>query len=210
MRIVIGDGQALLQVALAELLSAAGHEVVGVAGDGPELVLRSRREHPQLVIADVRMPPSGRDDGLRAAHRIRVAAPVTAVFLLSHHLQVAYAVELLALDARGVGYLLKHRVADVERFLAAVEQVGAGGTVVDEEVVAVMLGRLHAAPLGAVERDVLARVAQGDSDAAIATQLALAAPDLAGRVEAAFRVLGLAPPPEGHERISALARRATR
>jgi DNA-binding NarL/FixJ family response regulator len=209
MRIVIGEDEVFLRDALAHLLTDSGHDVVGTAGDGPELVHQARAEHADLVIADVRMPPSQRDEGLRAAHEIRAGAPATAILVLSHHLQVRYAVELLAAGARGVGYLLKQRMADVEQFLAAVDQIGAGGTVIDAEVVAVMIGRLRAAALDTDALDLLALIAQGRTDASIAAEMALAGSELARRVARAFAALGLPVFAEGHERVSALVRRAT-
>jgi DNA-binding NarL/FixJ family response regulator len=209
MRIVIGEDEVLLRDALERLLTDAGHDVVGTAGDGPGLVREARVRHPDLVIADVRMPPSQRDEGLRAAHEIRMAAPGTAILVLSHHLQVRYAVELLAADARGVGYLLKQRMADVGRFLAALDEIGAGGTVIDAEVVTVLVARLRAAALDADALQLLALIAQGRTDASIAAELTLAEPEVARRAAAAFAILGLPVLPEGHERVTALVRRAT-
>lgn len=209
MRIVIGEDEVVLRDALERLLIDAGHNVVGTAGDGPELVRQVCAEHPDLVIADVRMPPSQRDEGLRAAHEIRARAPATAILVLSHHLQVRYAVELLAAGARGVGYLLKQRMAEVERFLSAVDQIGAGGTVIDAEVVAVMIGRLRPAALDPGALDLLALIAQGRTDASIAAEMTLAESEVARRVASAFAALGLPLTGEGHERVSALVRRAT-
>lgn len=210
MRIVVGEDEVLLRDALERLLVAAGHDVVGTAGDGPELVRQARGARPEMVIADVRMPPTQRDEGLRAVHEIRAAAPATAILVLSHHLQVRYAVELLATDARGVGYLLKQRMADVERFLTALEEIRAGGTVIDPEVAAVMVRRLRAAALDADARAVLSLIAQGRTDAAIATELTLSESEVARRVASAFATLGLPASADGHERVSAIVRRATR
>jgi DNA-binding NarL/FixJ family response regulator len=209
MRIVIGEDEVLLRDALEHLLTDAGHEVVGTAGDGPQLVRKAMAARPELVIADVRMPPSQRDEGLRAAQQIRAAAPATAILVLSHHLQVRYAVELLAADARGIGYLLKQRMADVKRFLSALEQIGAGGTVIDAEVVAVMIGRLRVAALDRDALALLALIAQGRTDASIAAELTLAESEVARRVASAFAVLGLPVIAEGHERVSALVHRTT-
>jgi DNA-binding NarL/FixJ family response regulator len=161
MRIVIGEDEVLLRDALERLLTDAGHDVVGSAGDGPGLLREARAEHPDLVIADVRMPPSQRDEGLRAAHEIRMAAPGTAILVLSHHLQVRYAVELLTLGGRATGYLLKQRMADSAQFLASIREIADGGTVLDPEVIAVMVARLRAAGRSASELDLLtvARIA---------------------------------------------------
>jgi DNA-binding NarL/FixJ family response regulator len=168
MRIVIGEDEVLLRDALERLLGDAGHAVVGTAGDGQDLVRQALEARPDLVIADVCMPPTQRDEDLRAAGEIRARAPATAILVLSHHLQVRYAVELLATDARGVGYLLKQRMAEVERFLAALDRIGAGGTVIDAEVVAVLVGRLRATELDPDALELLALIAQGRMEASIA------------------------------------------
>jgi DNA-binding NarL/FixJ family response regulator len=190
MRIVIGEDQALFRHALARLLVDAGHDVVGAAEDGPGLLRRAQAEQPELVIADVRMPPTQRDEGLRAARRIRADAPDTAVLVISHHLQVRYAVELLAGGARGVGYLLKQRVADVERFLAALETIRGGGTVIDAEVVAAMLGRLRPTAVSAGERELLGWIADDRTDASIAAALMVPEAEAARRVSVALAALG--------------------
>ena len=161
MRIVIGEDEVLLRDAIARMLTGAGHEVVGMAGDGPCLVQRAATARPALVIADVRMPPTQRDEGLRAVREIRAARPGTPVLVISHHLQVRSAVELLALGVRATGYLLKQRLADSAEFLASIREIADGGTVLDPEVMTVMLARLRAAGRSAAELDVLtvARVA---------------------------------------------------
>jgi DNA-binding NarL/FixJ family response regulator len=161
MRIVIGEDEVLLRDAIARMLTGAGHEVVGMAGDGPGLVRRAATARPALVIADVRMPPTQRDEGLRAVREIRAARPGAPVLVISHHLQVRYAVELLALDVRATGYLLKQRLADSAQFLASIREIADGGTVLDPEVLSVMLARLRAAGRSAAELDLLtvARVA---------------------------------------------------
>ena len=161
MRIVIGEDEVLLRDAIARMLTGAGHEVVGMADDGPGLVQRAATARPALVIADVRMPPTQRDEGLRAVREIRAARPCAPVLVISHHLQVRYAVELLALGVRATGYLLKQRLADSAQFLASIREIADGGTVLDPEVMTVMLARLRAAGRSAAELDVLtvARVA---------------------------------------------------
>ena len=161
MRIVIGEDEVLLRDAIARMLTGAGHEVVGMAGDGPALVQRAASARPSLVIADVRMPPTQRDEGLRAVREIRAASPGTPVLVISHHLQVRYAVELLALGVRATGYLLKQRMADSAQFLSSIREIAGGGTVLDPEVMSVMLARLRAAGRSAAELDLLtaARVA---------------------------------------------------
>jgi DNA-binding NarL/FixJ family response regulator len=190
MRIVIGEDQGHFRQALARLLVDAGHDVVAAAGDGPSLLRHAQAGRPELVIADARMPPSQRDEGLRAARRIRAAAPDTAVLVISHHLQVRYAVELLAGGARGVGYLLKQRMADVERFLAALETIRRGGTVIDAEVVAAMLGRLRTTAVTASERELLGWIAEDRTDASIAAGLMVPEAEAARRVTVALAALG--------------------
>ena len=145
MRIVIGEDEVLLRDAIARMLTGAGHEVVGVAGDGPGLVRRAQTARPALVIADVRMPPTRSDEGLRAVREIRAARPGTPVLVISHHLQVRYAVELLTLGVRATGYLLKQRLADSAQFLSSIREIADGGTVLDPEVMSVMRARLRAA-----------------------------------------------------------------
>jgi len=161
MRIVIGEDEVLLRDALVRMLTGAGHQVVGVAGDGPGLVRRAQTDRPELVIADVRMPPTRSDEGLRAVRVIRAGVPGMPVLVISHHLHVRYAVELLTMGVRATGYLLKQRMADSAQFLASVREIADGGTVLDPEVVAVMVARLRAAGRSASELDPLtvARVA---------------------------------------------------
>ena len=161
MRIVIGEDEVLLRDALVRMLTGAGHQVVGVAGDGPGLVRRAQTDRPELVVADVRMPPTRSDEGLRAVRVIRAGVPGMPVLVISHHLHVRYAVELLTMGVRATGYLLKQRIADSAQFLASVREIADGGTVLDPEVVAVMVARLRAAGRSASELDPLtvARVA---------------------------------------------------
>ena len=189
MRIVIGEDQAFFRDGLERLLVGAGHDVVGSSGDGPGLVRRARATRPELVVADMRMPPCQRDEGLRAAREIRAASPGTAVMLISHHLQVSYAVELLAGDAHGVGYLLKQRVAEVERFLAALETIRRGGTVIDPEVVAAMIRGLHAPRLTALQRELLVLIAEGRAQSGIASELAITEAETASHITAALAEL---------------------
>jgi len=142
-------------------LMAEGRSNAGIAGDGPGLVRQAQTARPALVIADVRMPPTRSDEGLRAVREIRAATPGTPVLVISHHLQVRYAVELLALGVRATGYLLKQRLADSAQFLSSIREIADGGTVLDPEVMSVMLARLRAAGRSAAELDLLtvARVA---------------------------------------------------
>ena len=141
MRILIGEDETLLREGLSLVLSQQGMEVVGAVADADALVAMACVEEPDLVLTDIRMPPTGTDDGLRAARRIRALRPGTAVVVLSQFVQRRYAVELLAEHAAGVGYLLKQRVLDVPAFCRDLRRVTHGGTALDPEVVALMMTR---------------------------------------------------------------------
>jgi DNA-binding NarL/FixJ family response regulator len=209
MRIVIGEDQVLLREGLARLLQDEGHQVVGSAGDGPDLVRKSKAHRPDLVIADVRMPPSQADEGLRAALEIRADHPEIGILVLSHHVEVRYAVELLSDDASGVGYLLKQRVADLDRFFAALERIAGGGSVIDPEVVSAMLGRARDDPIERLtprQREVLALMAEGRTNAGIAEELVITEKAVAKHVATIFDTLGLGPTAEGHRRVLAVIR----
>jgi DNA-binding NarL/FixJ family response regulator len=209
MRIVIGEDQLLLREGLVRLLEEEGHEVVGSAGDGPDLVRKAKAHRPDLVIADVRMPPSQTDEGLRAALEIRAAEAAIGILVLSHHVEVRYAVELLSGDASGVGYLLKQRVADLGRFFAALERIRAGGSVIDPEVVSALLGRARGDPLAGLtprQREVLALMAEGRTNAGIAEELVITEKAVAKHVAGIFEALGLPPSAEGHRRVLAVVR----
>jgi DNA-binding NarL/FixJ family response regulator len=205
-RIVIGEDQRLLREGLERLIDDEGHQVVATAANGPDLVREGTARRPDLVIADVRMPPSRRDEGLRAALAIRAAAPEVAILVLSHHVEVRYAVELLSVDTGGVGYLLKQRLADLERFFQALERIRAGGSVIDPEVVAVMLGGARRQPLDALtprQRDVLALMAEGHTDAGIASALVITERAAAQLAAGVLDTLGL-PETEGRLRVPAV------
>ncbi|HEX2367789.1 MAG TPA: response regulator transcription factor, partial [Acidimicrobiia bacterium] len=141
MRIAIAEDSVLLRAGLVRLLSDAGEEVVAEAGDGVDLIEAVARERPDLAIVDVRMPPTYRDEGIRAALELRQRHPDTAVLVLSQYVEEEYASELLADHPRGVGYLLKDRVTDVSEFVESARRVAAGGTVLDPEVVSQLLVR---------------------------------------------------------------------
>jgi DNA-binding NarL/FixJ family response regulator len=206
-RVVIAEDCVLLRAGIARLLEEAGFDVAGQAGDGEELLRKVRAHQPDVVVADIRMPPDQRDEGVRAAREIRRAWPHIGVLLLSQHLEERYAGELLAHGARGIGYLLKDRVADVARFTDAVRAVGAGGAVLDPEVVAHMVGRRRRAgaldELSARDRDVLAQIAAGASNRAIARRLFLSERAVERHVTAIFGKLGLAPSRHVHRRVLA-------
>ncbi|QDP98376.1 response regulator transcription factor [Microlunatus elymi] len=175
MRVVIGEDSALFREGLAALLNSAGHEVVGRAADAATAVAQVRAHRPDVVVLDVRMP--ARDEGIQAALEIRAWNPPTPVLLLSQHIEVRRSVELVGSGTDGFGYLLKDRVLDVDEFLVALERVAAGGSVLDPEVVARLLGRHRSGTvldrLTSREREVLALMAEGRSNAAISNRLCL-------------------------------------
>ena len=141
LKVVIADDSVLLREGLCRLLEDSGFDVAGQAGDAEDLLRKVGAHKPDVAVVDVRMPPTHTDEGLRAAHRIRAEHPDTAVLVLSQYVEEAYALELLSSNAEGVGYLLKDRVADLERFVDAVRRVGEGGSALDPEVVSRLLGR---------------------------------------------------------------------
>jgi DNA-binding NarL/FixJ family response regulator len=210
MRVVIGEDQALLREGLVLLLERAGFEVAGVAGDGEDLVRKARAHDPDVVIADIRMPPTQTDEGLRAALAIRREKPRIAILVLSQHVQRQYASELLESGAHGggVGYLLKQRVADGDTFCADLRRICAGGSVLDPEVVATMVGRARIDDpvdrLTARQRDVLALMAEGRSNAAIAERLFLTEKAVIKHVSHIYEHLGLNPAADDHRRVLAV------
>jgi DNA-binding NarL/FixJ family response regulator len=207
-RIVIADDAVLLREGLVRLLTEADHEVVAVVGDGPSLVAADAALRPDVSIVDVRMPPSHTDEGLRAAVAIRAARPGAPVLVLSQYVEVSYADDLLA-DRRGaVGYLLKDRVADIAVFLDGLARVAAGGTVLDPEVVAQLLVRRRArselAALTPREREVLALMAEGRSNTAIARALVVTEGAVEKHVASIFAKLGLPPDEDSNRRVLAV------
>ncbi len=208
MRVVIAEDSVLLREGLHRLLTEAGHTVAAVVGDGPALVAAVEEEHPDIAIVDVRMPPDYRDEGLRAAIEARRRVPGTAVLVLSQYVEEQYAAELLAAGDPGIGYLLKDRVADVRDFLQAVRQVAAGGTVLDPEVVAQIVARGRRndrlADLSQREREVLALMAEGRSNSAIAMQLQVSDGAIEKHVSNIFTKLGLEPSESDHRRVLAV------
>ena len=208
MRVVVADDSVLLREGIVRLLEEAGFEVVGQAGDADDLLRKVAAHRPDVAIVDVRMPPTNTDDGLRAAIRMRAEHPQVAVLVLSQYVEEGYANELLADSAEGVGYLLKDRVADVERFVDAVRRVGAGGSALDPEVVSRLLGRRRREdPLEEItprEREVLALMAEGRSNHAIAEQLVVTERAVEKHVTSIFSKLDLAPAAEDHRRVLAV------
>jgi DNA-binding NarL/FixJ family response regulator len=207
-RIVLADDAALLREALGQALRAAGLDVVGQAADVRGLLALVERERPDVVIVDVRMPPSHTTEGLEAAREIRAHHPGTAILVLSQYVETRYAVDLLREDPSGLGYLLKDRVAHVEDLTEAVRRVAGGGSVIDPEVVSTLLGRPRRhSPLDELtprEREILALMAEGRSNQAIATRLVLELRTVEGHVRAILSKLGLEPAVDDHRRVLAV------
>ena len=210
MRIVIAEDAVLLRAGLTHLLVDAGEEVVAAVDNGDALLVAVERHQPDLAIVDVRMPPSFTDEGLRAALAIRARWPQIGILVLSQYVEERYATDLLAGDTAGIGYLLKDRVADVSEFLAAVRRVGAGGTALDPEVVAQLLARARRKdPLERLtprEREVLALMAEGRSNAAIARALVVTLGAVEKHVTNIFTKLDLPPTDHDHRRVLAVLR----
>ena len=208
MRIVLADDAALFREALASALRGAGHDVVGEAGDAMELVELVRRSKPDVVILDVRMPPTRTTEGLDAAVEIRRALPGVGILILSQDVQTQHVIRLLRDSPEGIGYLLKDRVSRLADFFEALERVGAGGFVVDPEVVSTLFGRRRpAGPLDEFtprERDVLREMAEGRSNLAIAERLGLTERTVEANVRVILSKLGLEPDAGQHRRVLAV------
>jgi DNA-binding NarL/FixJ family response regulator len=205
-RIVIGEDSALFREGLARLLEDAGHEVVGKAGDATTLVAEVERAKPDLAIVDVRMPPDGTDDGARAAKELRSRDPHLAIVLLSQHVETRHSVELVS--GGRVGYLLKDRVFEVDDFMDSLRRVAAGGSALDPEVVATLLGpRRDHDPLATLtprERDVLSLMAEGRNNAGIARRLFLTDRTVETHIASIMQKLGLHETGEEHRRVLAV------
>jgi DNA-binding NarL/FixJ family response regulator len=202
-RIVIAEDSAILRDGLAGLLTDRGHEVVAAVADGEALRSAVAAYRPDVCVVDIRMPPSFTDEGLRAAIAIRHEQPEIGVLVFSQYVETRYAAELLAGSARGVGYLLKDRVADVREFMDALTRVAAGGTALDPEVVTQLLGATrHGDSLAALtprEREVLQRMAEGMSNAGIGAELVISDRAVEKHVANIFMKFGM-PPSEGDNR----------
>lgn len=209
MRVVIGEDSVLLRDGLVRLLAAHEFDVVATAGDA-ESFLRLVCEHrPDVVVLDVRMPPSFTDEGLRAALVLRRQYPDIAVLVLSQYVEERYATELLAGPPSKVGYLLKDRIADVGDFVEALRRVASGGTALDPEVVSQLLLRRHRDPLERLtqrEREVLGLMAEGRSNSAIATALYVTESAVGKHVNNIFAKLDLPPADNDHRRVLAVLR----
>ena len=207
-RVVIADDSVLLREGLARLLEEYGFEVAGQAGDAEDLLRKVGAHKPDVAIVDVRMPPTHTDEGLKAALEIRERFPDTGVLVLSQYVEEAYALELLSQSTESTGYLLKDRVADVERFVDSVRRVGEGGSALDPEVVARLVGRRRREdPLSALsprEREVLGHMAEGRSNHGIAEALVVTERAIEKHITNVFNKLGLTPAAEDHRRVLAV------
>jgi DNA-binding NarL/FixJ family response regulator len=208
MRVVIAEDLALLREGIASLLKDEGHEVPAAVGDGDALLTAAAECQPDLAIVDVRMPPTQTDEGLRAAIELRRRQPEVAILILSQYVEERYATELLSAGSRGVGYLLKDRVADVSEFMSAVRRVAAGGTAIDPEVVSQLLSRRHRTDLldelTPREREVLRLMAEGQTNSAIAERLVVTGGAVEKHVRNVFMKLGLPPTEQQHRRVLAV------
>jgi DNA-binding NarL/FixJ family response regulator len=206
LRVVVADDSVLLREGLVRVLGEAGVDVVGAFGDGEQLLDELAALNPDLVILDVRMPPTFRDEGVRAAIRARELLPRVGILLLSQYVEVAYARELLASGGGGVGYLLKDRVASLAELEDAVTRIAAGGTVLDPEVVAQLLGRRHdpLATLTPREREVLTHMAEGRTNSAIAAAMVVGVGAVEKNVTSIFQKLGLEDSGTDHRRVLAV------
>ena len=208
MRIVIAEDSVLLREGLVRLLTDAGHEVVATLSDATDLLSSVTDLNPDLVIVDVRMPPTFTDEGIRAAVLIRSQNPEVSVLVLSQYVEERYASDLIAENTGNFGYLLKDRVADVDDFLAAVEDVAGGGTVLDPEVVAQIMVRSRKkdglAVLSERERQVLQLMAEGKSNSAIASTLFLSSGAVEKHISSMFTKLGLLADSDENRRVLAV------
>jgi DNA-binding NarL/FixJ family response regulator len=209
-RIVIAEDSVLLRDGLTRMLADHGHEVVDAVEDAVELVQRLERELPDLVILDVRMPPTHTDEGIRAALEVRSRWPELPVLVLSQYVEENYASELLSGDLGGIAYVLKDRVTDVGQFLETVDRIAAGGTAIDPEVVSQLIARTRRqeplSDLSPREREVLALMAEGRSNAAIAARIVVTPRAVEKHVKSIFQKLRLPPADTDHRRVLAVLR----
>jgi DNA-binding NarL/FixJ family response regulator len=209
LRLVLADDSLLLREGIARLLEEAGFEVVAQAGNGDELLAAVHEHHPDVAIVDIKMPPSHTDEGLRAAEAIRAEhGTAVGILVLSQYVETTFAMRLVADGAGGVGYLLKDRVEDLDDFADAVRRIARGGSVIDPEVVAQLVGRRRArVPLDDLterEREVLALMAEGRSNQAICDRLFLAPKTVEAHIANIFSRLELPPAPDDHRRVLAV------
>lgn len=210
MRVILAEDSTLLREGFVRLLAEEGHHVLAAVGDAGTLLAAVREHPPDVVVVDIRMPPTHTDDGLRAGLEIRRTRPDIGVLVLSQYVETRYATELLTADGEAVGYLLKDRVMQVDEFLDALERVGSGGAAFDPEVVRQLLGRANHGDvlerLNHRERDVLARMAEGRNNAAIAEQLHVSQSAVEKHVNTIFDKLGLVHAPGYTRRVLAVLR----
>ena len=207
MRLVIADDSALLREGLRLVLTDAGHEVVAAAATGTELVVRALEHRPDLVIADIRMPPSHSDEGLRAAQQIREDWPQAPIMLLSQYVVVGYATELIQSGEQATGYLLKDRVFDIRSFLESIERVAGGGVAIDPDVVSQVLASQRRGPLDELterERDVLELMGEGMTNTGIAQRLFISEGGVEKHTQRLFAKLGLSTDASVHRRVTAV------
>jgi len=208
LRVVVADDWVILREGVTRVLEDANFEVVGTAGDAEDLIRKVDAHRPDVAVVDVRMPPTHTDEGLRAAREIRERLPDCGVLVLSQYVEASYALDLFRESAAGLGYLLKHRVSDIDRFTDAVRGVGEGGSVLDPEVVSTMLGRREKdGPLSQLsprDRDVMELMAEGRSNKAIGDELVISQRAVEKHVTSIFSRLGLPAASESHRRVLAV------
>ena len=207
-RVVVGEDQPIVREGIVHVLQDSGFEVVGTAENARDLVRITGAQRPDVVVTDIQMPPDNTDDGLRAALEIRATVPSVGVLVLSQFLEDRYAMDLVADSAEGVGYLLKENISDLSMFTEAVRRVASGGSALDPNVVARLVSRKRkAGPLDNLtprERDVLALVAEGRSNAGVAQELVVSVGAVERHVTSIFDKLGLHQSPEQHRRVLAV------
>jgi DNA-binding NarL/FixJ family response regulator len=208
-RVVVADDAVILREGLARLLGESGFDVVGLASDPEELLDLVERERPDVAVIDIRMPPTHTDEGLRAAHAIRERWPAVGILVLSQHVRAAYALELLSGGTRGVGYLLKERVADLDELRSSIERIAQGGSALDPAVVEQLIGRSRqgSGPLDELtsrEREVLALMAEGRSNRAIAGALVVSEHTVEKHVKNILATLRLHQSADDHRRVLAV------
>jgi DNA-binding NarL/FixJ family response regulator len=209
LRLVLADDSMLLREGIARLLTESGFEIVGQAGGADELVASVRKHRPDVAIIDIRMPPDHTDEGLRAAEVIRAEhGTEVGILVLSQYVETSFALRLVADGVGGVGYLLKDRVDDLDDFADAIRRIARGGSVIDPEVVARLVGsrrtRVPLDDLTVREREVLALIAEGRSNQAIGDRLFLAPKTIEAHIASIFAKLGLLPAPDDHRRVLAV------